>query len=250
MRKLNFGLVAIRVRKLAALATDFFFLRAFLRGGVAPAIEHKSVLRRLPFDFVVDVGANRGQFSLICRRLRPAAVIVAFEPLAEPAKIYRRVFAGDARVELHACALGPRRGEIAINVSGSDDASSLLPISKIQTDNFPGTGTVATRMVSIGPLEDFLQPSQMGVCNLLKIDVQGYELEVLKSAEALLPLFDWVYAECSYVPLYEGQALAGEITDYLLARGFRLSGRFNPSTALVGQGLLQADLLFENGRRA
>ena len=70
-----------------ALATDFFFLRAFLRGGVAPAIEHKSVLQRLPFDFVVDVGANRGQFSLICRWLRPAAVIVtAFEPLAEPAE--------------------------------------------------------------------------------------------------------------------------------------------------------------------
>ena len=87
-------------------------------------------------------------------------------------------------MQLHACALGPRRGEIAINVSGSDDASSLLPISKIQTDNFPGTGTIATRMVTIGPLGDFVQPSQMGARNLLKIDVQGFELEVLKSAEA------------------------------------------------------------------
>ena len=65
-----------------------------------------------------------------------------------------------------------------------------------------------------------------------------------------MPLFDWVYAECSYVPLYEGQALAEEIVDYLLSRGFRLSGQFNPTVARVGHGLLQADLLFENSRRA
>jgi len=105
-------------------------------------------------------------------------------------------------------------------------------------------------MVTIGPLGDFLQPSQMGARNLLKIDVQGFELEVLKSAETLLPLFDWVYVECSYVPLYEGQALANEIISYLEACGFRLSGQYNPSYARVGGGLLQADLLFENSQRA
>jgi FkbM family methyltransferase len=250
MLKPDIGLVRIRLRKLAALATDVFFMRAFLRGGVAPAIEHRSVLRRLPFDFVVDVGANRGQFSLMCRRLGPTAVIVAFEPLMEPAKIYRTIFAGDTRTRLHICALGTGRGEIAMNVSGHDDASSLLPISKIQTDNFPGTGAVSTRPVAVRPMSDFMQPSEMGTRNLLKIDVQGFELEVLKSGENVLPQFDWIYAECSFVPLYEGQALADEIIVYLEARGFRLSGQYNPSYARVGGGLLQADLLFENSRLA
>jgi hypothetical protein len=132
-----------------------------------------------------------------------------------------------------------------MNVSGHDDSSSLLPISKIQTDNFPGTEAVATRVVTVGPLSDFIQKSQLGTRNLLKIDVQGFELEVLKSAGALLPDFKWIYAECSYVSLYEGQALAGEIVTYLCERGFRLSGQFNPSYARIGGGLLQADLLFE-----
>jgi hypothetical protein len=66
---------------------------------------------------------------------------------------------------------------------------------------------------------------------------------VLKSAELLLPGFDWIYAECSFVPLYEGQALADEIITYLRARGFVLSGKHNPSHGR-NKLLLQADLLF------
>ena len=238
----------IRTRKLLAVAAHPFRYAAFFRHGVLPAIEHNAVLRNLNFDFVVDVGANRGQFSLVCRSLRPAARIVAFEPLAEPARIYRAVFDGDSRVRLHACALAPLRGEMTINISGRDDSSSLLPISKAQIDNFPGTGKVGVSRVITGPLPDFVQPSDLGEANLLKIDVQGFELEVLKSAEDLLARFRWIYAECSFVPLYEGQALADEIVAWLASRGFCLVGRFNPSHARTGGGLLQADLLFENSK--
>jgi FkbM family methyltransferase len=213
---------------------------------VVPAIEHYAVLRNLNFDFVVDVGANRGQFSLVCRSIRPAAPILAFEPLTEPARIYRAVFGADPKVRLHVCALAPLRGEITINVSGRDDYSSLLPISKAQADNFPGTGQVGVCRVSTGPLPDFVQPSDLGLASLLKIDVQGFELEVLKSAEELLARFRWIYVECSFVPLYEGQALAEEIVAWLAARGFRLAGRFNSSHARTDGRLLQADLLFEN----
>jgi FkbM family methyltransferase len=246
---MNWALVHIRLRKLLAIALSSTYRRAFLRHGVAPAIDHAAVLRRLPFDFVADVGANRGQFSLVCRRLKPAAAIIAFEPLAEPAQIYNRLFAGDPLVRLHVCALAQQRGERTMHLSASDDSSSLLPISPVQIENFPGTQEVGVRRVVAGPLSDFIQTSELGTRNLLKIDVQGFELEVLKSAQTLLPQFDWVYAECSYVPLYEGQALADEIIAYLSARHFRLEGQFNPSYGKTG-ALLQADLLFANSNRA
>ncbi len=244
MKKPDLDLLAIRLRKLAAIATNPLFLRAFLRSGVAPAIEHKHVLRRLPFDFVVDGGANRGQFSLMCRRLNPSAPIAAFEPLAGPANTYRLVFAGDPHTTLHNFALGPSRGTAVIHVSYQDDASSLLPISRLQTDNFPGTGSIGVEPVRIAPLTDFVQPPQMGARSLLKIDVQGFELEVLKSAGALLSRFEWVYAECSYAALYEGQALAQDVIFYLKEQGFRQAGEFNHSRARTDGSLLQADLLF------
>jgi FkbM family methyltransferase len=245
---MGWDLFWIRLRKLAVIATHGFYRVNFLRHGVAPAIEHDAVLRGLKFDFVVDVGANRGQFSLVCRRLNPQAAIVAFEPQEGPARTYRAVFEKDARTRLHVSALAPQRGGMKMNISASDDSSSLLPISKLQTENFPGTGAVEVRSVSAGPLSDFVNPAELGMSNLLKIDVQGFELEVLKSAEPLLSLFDKVYAECSFAALYEGQALADEIIAWLEERGFRLSGQFNPAYTRSGT-LLQADLLFENRKR-
>jgi hypothetical protein len=133
---------------------------------------------------------------------------------------------------------------MTMHLSARDDSSSLLPISAAQTKNFPGTESVGVRRVPVGPLTDFLAPSGLGRRNLFKIDVQGFELEVLKSAEPLLPHFDWIYAECSFVPLYEGQALADEVIAFLAGHGFALRGRFNQADGKGGE-LLQADLLFE-----
>jgi FkbM family methyltransferase len=236
----------IRLRKLAALASDGFYLGRFLKYGVAPAIEHASLMRRLPFDFVADVGANRGQFSLVCRRINPVAKIVAFEPLPAPAGVYRALFSDDSNVRLCEAALGAVKGSMPMHVSARDDSSSLLPIAKAQTDNYPGSGEVGTHQVAVTTLPDALLPAEMGLRNLLKIDVQGFELEVLRSAEPLLSRFAWVYVECSYIPLYEGQALADEIIAYLQDRSFRLSGQFNPSYTRMDGRLLQADLLFES----
>lgn len=250
MLKLRLDETIMRLRKLGALATSPFYLRRFLVHGVAPAVEHVGVLRRLPADYIVDVGANRGQFSLVCRRLKPRAQLVAFEPLAEPAAVYRALFAGDERVRLHDCALGTVRGGIDMHVSARDDSSSLLPIGKAQTDNYPGSGAIGTRAVVIGPMTDFIVPGDMGKRNLLKIDVQGYELEVLRSAQSLIRRFDWIYVECSYIPLYDGQPLARDVTDFLAGQGFALLGRYNVSYVQGGRELLQADLLFERSGEA
>jgi hypothetical protein len=78
--------------------------------------------------------------------------------------------------------------------------------------------------------------------SLLKIDVQGFELEVLKGATVLLPELDAVYVEASDVALYEGQALNAEIERFLVDSGFRVDGHFN---AQFHQGQrIQADWLF------
>lgn len=247
MRKPDLDLFCLRLRKLAALVASPFFLRAFLKGGVAPAIEHAPLLRRLGFDFVVDVGANRGQFSLVCRRVNPAAKIVAFEPLPVPARVYRDLFAGDPNVRLCEAALADKSGKMVMHVSAQDDSSSLLPIAQAQTDNYPGSGEVRTQDVAVMTLPEAVSLQELGARNLLKIDVQGFELEVLKSAVAFLDRFEWIYVECSYVSLYEGQPLADEVTAFLQVRGFVLSGRYNVAHIKGTDSPLQADLLFEMG---
>jgi len=78
---------------------------------------------------------------------------------------------------------------------------------------------------------------------LLKIDVQGYELEALRGCEPLLDRFRHVYVECSFMELYEGQGLASEVIGYLAVYGFRLVGVYNMGYDRKGHAI-QGDFLF------
>lgn len=83
---------------------------------------------------------------------------------------------------------------------------------------------------------------------MLKIDVQGFELELLKGATELLPHIQDVYVECSFIELYQGQALASEVIDLLRDHGFTLRGFYNPQYD-NGGAAIQADLAFSQDCR-
>lgn len=216
--------------------------RKGLRLGAAAAVEHLALLRWLGPQTVLDVGANVGQFALAVRAAVPSARIIAFEPLAGPAATFRRVFADDPAVRLLETALGATAGEAVIHVSRREDSSSLLPIGEGQRTLFPGTDEARTETIRVAPLDDLVAAADLAPPTLMKIDVQGFELPVLEGCATLLDRFAWVYVEASFVPLYEGQALAHEVIAWLAARGCVLRGVHNP-TWVAGR-CIQADLLF------
>ena len=96
----------------------------------------------------------------------------------------------------------------------------------------------------VARLIDVLDVSILPRPILLKLDVQGAELDVLKGAENLLLFVDAIYCETSFVQLYESQPLANEIASYLIERGFVLSGVFNQSVT-PEFGATQADFLWQ-----
>lgn len=218
--------------------------RALMRHRVAASTEHDAVLASIAPPIVVDVGANRGQFSLAVRHLHAGARIIAFEPLPGPAAIFRGVFAGDENTALRQSAISQVRGIAEMHVSRQMDSSSILPISSRQTSLFPGTEEVATIQVPAAPLSELLGGDDLGNDGLLKIDVQGFELEVLKSAVPVLAFFRHVYVEASFVTLYDGQALAYQVIDFLHAHGFALDGIHNLVTDRGNGQAVQCDMLF------
>ena len=236
--------MAKKFRKLLRIVAkrDPLWLNALCRG-VAAGIEHTAVLRKLACNTVVDVGANRGQFALAARHNFPNAQIFSFEPLEEPANMFRQIFALDNAVTLHSAAIGPDEEQREMHVSARDDSSSLLPISSLQNEIFPGTGEVGTADVQVAPLDAFLSDKDIAGPAMLKLDVQGFELEALQGCESLLNNFEWVYCECSFVELYSGQKLAFQIIEWLSNHGFRIMGMYNPSYDRDGQAI-QADFLF------
>lgn len=232
-----------RVRKLISIMRVKPYRVALMRHGVAATVDHEDALREFNFRTVVDVGANRGQFTLFALHAFPAARLISFEPLAAPAARFRRLFADEGRVTLHHVALAPESGQTLMHVSGHDDSSSLLPISATQERLFRGTGEVGTEEVRTGPLHEFLAGDAIIEPALLKLDVQGYELEALRACGELLNSFTYVCAEGSYVELYQGQVLAVELIGWLQDRGFDMVRRYNDATDENGQ-TIQVDMLF------
>lgn len=219
--------------------------RRGLRYGVGAAIEHRDFLKKLNCNFIVDAGANCGQFALAARVLCHSAIIHSFEPLPKPAEKFKLVHGDDPNVKLHQVALGVVNEKRTMHISQSDDSSSLLPISDLQETLFPVTSEAEETTVTVVSLDTLLVAEEIIGSALLKIDVQGYELEVLRGCETLLDNFTHIYVECSFVELYEGQALAHEVIDYLQARGFLLNGIYNMAYDNSGHSI-QADFHFLN----
>ncbi len=231
-----------RLRKLVQLLPDPLFRRG-LRHGVGAAIEHRAILAPLRVASVVDVGANRGQFALLALSLFPDAHVHAFEPTPKPLHRLCAWAAGETRLSVHRLALGSEAGEVLMHLSLSDDNSSLKQPTDRQLTEHPSTPMVGSMMVPLARLDRVLSPAEMPRPCLLKIDVQGHELEVLRGCGALLDQIDHVLVECSYVELYKDQALGDQLAAHLTDRGFVQAGISHMSHGSDGT-LLQADLLF------
>lgn len=232
-------LARVRALKLSRLARTPALWPA-VRSGVVPSVEHADVPFRTRYGAILDVGASRGQFALFAANRFPDAKLTCFEPLPEPRATLTELLQG--RAEVRAVAVGAEAGSADLHVSASDDSSSLLPIGQRQVAEFPGTEETGTITVDVVRLADVLDETFPGP-RLLKIDVQGLELEVLKGLGDKIELIDDVFVECSFAELYEGQALADEVVAFLGARRFRLVG-INGMTYASDRSAVQADFMF------
>lgn len=230
-----------KARKALALLTRGKFAAAAMRHKVAAAVEHLEAIAFTKANVLIDVGANKGQFSLAFRALRPDAHIVAFEPLDGEADTYQRVFAGDAKVTLHRTALSDHVGEAEFHVTDRADSSSLLKPGVRQAEAF-GVNEQRLIRIPLNRLDAYLPELPRQAPIMLKIDVQGAELQVLKGCTSL-DFIDYIYVELSFVELYEQQPLFDEVFEHLRERGFRLAGVFNQ--AMTSYGPTQADCLFK-----
>ena len=194
---------------------------------------------------MLDVGANEGAFA---RRLRADGYdgrIVSFEPLAAAFALLERAAADDGDWRCLRVALGSETGTATLNVSGNLASSSFLPLAAEAEAAEPRTAYVGREEVEVTTLDalraDALGPGERA---LLKLDVQGLELEVLRGAERTLEQVHVVEAELSLARLYEGAPLIGEVVGELDRRGYALLA-LQPAFVHPRTGaLLQLDGLF------
>jgi len=237
-------LVSARLIKLLKLIKVPYLTKKLFHG-IAATTEHIPILKSVgKIKTIIDIGANKGQFALAARYVFPEAKIISFEPLSAPAEKFNKLFKNDVNIVLNQVAAGPEKHTLPIHVSKKDDSSSLLPIGSRQSAIFPGTEESHTEEIKVAPLIHYINEEDLVVPIFVKIDVQGYELEVLIGCEELNEFFDYIYVECSFIELYENQALADEVIQYLSKKSFRLKGIYNTYYDKKGVAI-QSDFLFK-----
>lgn len=170
---------------------------------------------------VVDVGANHGAFTDAVRRLEPRSRVLAVEP--EPGNVARleERFRGDDAVTVVACAASDQAGTATLNVTaGTEFASLHAPRSSLADSYGDATRLVDRREIATAPLDDLVD----GPVEVLKVDVQGHELALLRGAGATLERTAVVLIEVLFVSHYEGDATFGAVDEALRAHGFTLAG--------------------------
>jgi FkbM family methyltransferase len=193
---------------------------------------------------VVDVGANVGQFGLDIRRHGYKGELVSFEPVAETFDALLRTIKNRQPWKAIQLGLGSRESELTMNVSRNDGlSSSLLDIKNLHISNFPESEVISSQKVKISSLD--IQLNKLAIdprSILLKIDVQGYEAEVLKGASESLTKIPLCYLEVSLQPLYEGEITLLPILNLLSISGHEVIDVYRGVQASDGN-LLQLDIL-------
>jgi FkbM family methyltransferase len=208
-------------------------------------VRRVKLLRSEAIEVVLDVGANAGQYA---QRLRSAGYtgrIVSFEPLSEAFAALERAAAQDPKWETRRLALSDTDGESDIHVAANSWSSSLLDMGEQHLASAPESAYVGAERITTARLDsiwDELPGS--GERPFLKLDVQGFEMHVLRGAAGHLHQVAGVQAELSLVHLYDGDSLWREVVDHLESEGFELAG-LEPGFEDPETGrMLQADGIF------
>lgn len=190
-------------------------------------------------DVVLDVGANVGQYAMRLRHNGFEGRIVSFEPYAQAFAELARTASHDPFWEVRRLALSDQDGQAELNVSGNSFSSSLLALTDRHLQSAPRSAYIAAEVVQTARL-DTLWPELVGSARAwLKLDVQGFEMHVLRGAGEMLRDARAIQVELSVEALYDGAPVWTTVIDWLLERGFQLAalepGFDDPATGMMLQ---------------
>jgi FkbM family methyltransferase len=188
----------------------------------------KVLLRRHPVDLMIDVGANVGQFGREIRALNPGVPLYSFEPNPPVFQELQALAASDPLWRTFNVALGAEEGEITLNVTASDDFSSVLAPNalgqELYRQSVRSAGQVQVRMRR---LDDVFREAGGDQRNILfKMDTQGYDKQVMLGGTEVLRRSAIVLTECSIQPIYEAGLAFIDALNFMTDAGFVLSGCF------------------------
>jgi FkbM family methyltransferase len=195
------------------------------------AFHLKHLTRRLEINCVLDVGAHEGGYARLLRReVGFGGEIVSFEPAAASFAALRSALAGDRRWRGHGYALGRSPGWATLSVFAESELNTFLAPSGYGVERFPTMASpLPAQTVEVRRLGDVFDEVTAHVPEpraLLKVDTQGYDLEVIEGAAEVLCRVAALQVELPVKHVYEGVPGLAVTLERLDELGFEVTGMF------------------------
>lgn len=189
----------------------------------------RRLFRHFDVGLVLDVGANEGQYHEFMRsQVGFGGAIVSFEPIPALAERLKREAEREPGWEVRQLALGAARGSGQFNVAGSSQVSSFLTFAE-NTRHVP---VVAVETVAIDTINNLgpelfreIPPERC----FLKLDTQGFDMEVLRGAGPTLGRLPCLTTEVPFIHIYENMPGFETCFAFIRDQGFDLAGMWPTS---------------------
>jgi FkbM family methyltransferase len=191
--------------------------------GTNNVLRRSAILKKHNVNLIIDVGANTGFFGNEIRQSGYIGQIISFEPLRDAFEKLKEASNSDANWKAYNYALGAENSTQQINISANSHSSSILEILDTHTKAEVTASYIGKQEIQIKTLDSVFNDISVKTNEIfLKVDTQGFELNVLRGAASSLSYIKTIQLEMSLLPLYEGQPLYNEVMDFLHSYNYRL----------------------------
>ena len=193
-------------------------------------------------ETIIDIGSNKGQFILLIEKIFPNKIVYSFEPIIEMINKQKKFFKYKKNITFHNLALGSSICSKEFLITSRMDSSSFLKVVS-NTNKSKNYSVIEKRDIKVSTLDEILLNEIFLYPLLIKMDVQGYELEVLKGAKNLLKKTDYLLLEVSENEMYQNQPTEKIIIEYLKDLNFEIF-KANNWLSIKNTNFKQRDILF------
>lgn len=189
---------------------------------------------------VLDIGAAKGYWSQVCGWIFAEALFFMIDPLTESEPFLRKLCDADPRFHYLLTAVGSEPGEVSMNIAGDCDGSSLC--------DWEGVDPSQQRLVPVTTVDHLLSAGRIQTPDLVKIDVQGYELRVLQGALQMLQHAEVLIVEVNLYEFAGGCSRVHEVIQFLAEREFYMFDQAGMLRRPYEDDLGQLDIVFASAR--
>jgi FkbM family methyltransferase len=215
---------AERFRRFIGKSTGMYLKLKRFTPSTSEALRTATILNNLNIKFILDIGANTGQFSESLFDFNYKGTVISFEPVTSCYNtLLKRSRKYPNMIVPEKCAIGNVDQSIDINVTDDTVFSSILKIKDFHAQLKPKSKIVKKETVNMFRLDSIIDKyiDKKETSILLKIDTQGFEKEVLEGAKNTLKRIQGIKIEIPLISIYENTKFTFyEIIDFLKQHNF------------------------------